>query len=182
MSSLPGPLHVKVPNTVPPNDHPQTVPLFVRFHRSGEAGVGKSCLLLRYSDDQFSGSYISTIGCVQWCRSPRKEKHLLFWGLVGGGGLITAVLRMSMVFGSTPWARLECVVRCATCYLRRGDGADMVLDINARVATEKSRRGGLLFEWTVFWQFSSPIVWRSSVVPLVVLPKFCWSVAFCDRL
>lgn len=26
------------------------------------AGVGKSCMLLRYSDDQFSGSYISTIG------------------------------------------------------------------------------------------------------------------------
>lgn len=29
------------------------------------AGVGKSCLLLRYSDDQFSGSYISTIGYVR---------------------------------------------------------------------------------------------------------------------
>eukprot|EP00903_Cladosiphon_okamuranus_P009436 g8996.t1 len=28
----------------------------------GDSGVGKSCLLLRYSDDQFSGSYISTIG------------------------------------------------------------------------------------------------------------------------
>lgn len=28
----------------------------------GDSGVGKSCMLLRYSDDQFSASYISTIG------------------------------------------------------------------------------------------------------------------------
>lgn len=28
----------------------------------GESGVGKSCLLIRYADDQFSDCYISTIG------------------------------------------------------------------------------------------------------------------------
>ena len=28
----------------------------------GDAGVGKSCLLLRFADDTFSSSYISTIG------------------------------------------------------------------------------------------------------------------------
>jgi small GTP-binding protein len=28
----------------------------------GESGVGKSCLLIRYTDDEFSNTYISTIG------------------------------------------------------------------------------------------------------------------------
>ena len=28
----------------------------------GDSGVGKSCILLRYSDDSFTGSYITTIG------------------------------------------------------------------------------------------------------------------------
>ena len=28
----------------------------------GDSGVGKSCILLRYSDDSFSSSYVTTIG------------------------------------------------------------------------------------------------------------------------
>jgi Ras-related protein Rab-1A len=28
----------------------------------GDSGVGKSCLLLRFADDTFSESYITTIG------------------------------------------------------------------------------------------------------------------------
>lgn len=28
----------------------------------GDSGVGKSCLLLRFADDQFTDSYITTIG------------------------------------------------------------------------------------------------------------------------
>ena len=28
------------------------------------AGVGKSCLLLRFSEDSFTSSFITTIGCV----------------------------------------------------------------------------------------------------------------------
>lgn len=46
--------------------HVQTLFFFYCCGSHG-AGVGKSCLLLRYSDDQFSGSYISTIGYVR-CR------------------------------------------------------------------------------------------------------------------
>ena len=31
-------------------------------HKCGAEGVGKSCLLLRFSDDSFTASFISTIG------------------------------------------------------------------------------------------------------------------------
>ena len=33
--------------------------------RARATGVGKSCLLLRFSDDQFTTSFITTIGCVR---------------------------------------------------------------------------------------------------------------------
>ena len=35
--------------------------------RARTTGVGKSCLLLRFSDDQFTTSFITTIGCVRAC-------------------------------------------------------------------------------------------------------------------
>lgn len=38
----------------------------------GDTGVGKSCLLLRFADDAFTDSYISTIG-VDFVSSPNLE-------------------------------------------------------------------------------------------------------------
>ena len=36
--------------------------VLVKLLLIGDSGVGKSCLLLRYSDDKFTTSFITTIG------------------------------------------------------------------------------------------------------------------------
>ena len=50
----------------------------------GDTGVGKSCLLLRFADDAFTDSYISTIGvdfvrtCMQMDRPRRPPRPLVY--------------------------------------------------------------------------------------------------------
>lgn len=38
--------------------------IYMNYRNLYFAGVGKSCLLLRFTDDSFTTSFITTIGCV----------------------------------------------------------------------------------------------------------------------
>lgn len=58
----------------------------------GDSGVGKSCLLLRFADDTYTESYISTIGVDFKIRTVELE------GKVGGKGSCNSTRRASFVF------------------------------------------------------------------------------------
>ena len=52
----------------------------------GDSGVGKSCLLLRFSDDQFTASFITTIGIdfkVKTVDLEGKRVKLQIWDTAG---------------------------------------------------------------------------------------------------
>mmetsp|Transcript_15219 Transcript_15219/g.26378 ORF Transcript_15219/g.26378 Transcript_15219/m.26378 type:complete len:212 (+) Transcript_15219:221-856(+) len=67
---------------MPPNEHDATVKLLL----IGDSGVGKSCLLLRFADDSFTSSFITTIGIDFKTRKvPIKDKviKLQIWDTAG---------------------------------------------------------------------------------------------------
>ena len=49
----------------------------------GDSGVGKSCLLLRFADDTFSESYITTIGVDFRFRTLQVDGHAVKLQIVG---------------------------------------------------------------------------------------------------
>jgi septin family protein len=54
----------------------------------GDSGVGKSCLLLRFSDDQFTPSFITTIGIdfkIRTVELDGKRIKLQIWDTAGQG-------------------------------------------------------------------------------------------------
>jgi hypothetical protein len=50
----------------------------------GDSGVGKSCLLLRFADDTYTESYISTIGVDFVCRLSGTAERWLTQGRKSG--------------------------------------------------------------------------------------------------
>lgn len=54
----------------------------------GDSGVGKSCLLLRFSDDSFTTSFITTIGIdfkIRTIEEDGKRLKLQIWDTAGSG-------------------------------------------------------------------------------------------------
>lgn len=60
----------------------------------GDSGVGKSCLLLRFADDSFTDSYISTIGVDFRFRTvtiENKTVKLQIWDTAGQERYVSAL-------------------------------------------------------------------------------------------
>eukprot|EP01132_Coremiostelium_polycephalum_P005404 gene5404-6741_t len=56
------------------------------LHVIGDSGVGKSCMLLRFADNRFTDSYISTIGvdfCIRTIELDGKKIKLQIWDTAG---------------------------------------------------------------------------------------------------
>lgn len=90
----------------------KTYDLLFKLLLIGDSGVGKTCILFRFSDDAFTSTFISTIG--KW-RSPEPCQGI---GSIpdefgGAGGSGSPQIRFSMKTG-------VCVIRITPMYIRFG--------------------------------------------------------------
>jgi Ras-related protein Rab-1A len=59
---------------------------FLKYVIVGDSSVGKSCLLLRFADDQFNENYMTTIGVdfrFKTVKSNNKNVKLQIWDTAG---------------------------------------------------------------------------------------------------
>ena len=64
----------------------QAFDVLVKLLLIGDSGVGKSCLLLRYSDDKFNTSHITTIGIdfkIKTVDLDQKKVKMQIWDTAG---------------------------------------------------------------------------------------------------
>ena len=65
----------------PSSSKPPAYDYLIKLLLIGDSGVGKSCLLLRFSDDSFTPSFITTIGYVFFTSfifsQPKKNNQLI---------------------------------------------------------------------------------------------------------
>ena len=68
------------------NNTTKAFDVLVKLLLIGDSGVGKSCLLLRYSDDKFTTSFITTIGIdfkIKTIRLDNKKVKMQIWDTAG---------------------------------------------------------------------------------------------------
>ena len=66
--------------------HPPVIDFLIKMLIIGDSGVGKSCLLLRFSEDQFTPSFITTIGIdfkIRTVDMDGKKIKLQIWDTAG---------------------------------------------------------------------------------------------------
>ena len=68
------------------NNNGKPFDVLVKLLLIGDSGVGKSCLLLRYSDDKFTTSFITTIGIdfkIKTINLDQKKVKMQIWDTAG---------------------------------------------------------------------------------------------------
>ncbi|EGG15346.1 Rab GTPase [Cavenderia fasciculata] len=72
-------------NSTSQESHPE-YDMLLKILVIGDSGVGKSCMLLRFADNRFTDSYISTIGvdfCIRTIELDGKRIKLQIWDTAG---------------------------------------------------------------------------------------------------
>ena len=72
----------------------------------GDSGVGKSCLLLRFADDTYTESYISTIGVDFKIRTIELEGKTVKLQIVSSSSIIQGAISVAVTLYLFEWCFL----------------------------------------------------------------------------